>query len=54
MDIQSKEQWVLHRLETFYRNANHLERVRQILEGTSRMSLRLIDWLVTNLSLIHI
>jgi len=53
MDIQSKEQWVLHRLETFYRNANHLERVRQILEGTSRRSLRLIDWLVTNYAKKH-
>jgi hypothetical protein len=48
MDIQSKEQWVLHRLENFYRNPTHLERVKTILEGNSNMSLRLIDWLVTN------
>ena len=53
MDIQNKEQWVLHRLETFYRNPEHLTRVKDILEGTSPMSLRLIDWLVTNYAKKH-
>ena len=53
MDIQSKEQWVLHRLTNFYNQSTHLERVRGILEGTSRVSLRLIDWLVTNYAKKH-
>jgi hypothetical protein len=53
MDIQSKEQWVLYKLETFYRNGNNLSRIRDILEGVSRMSLRLIDWLVTNYAKKH-
>ncbi len=53
MDIQSKEQWVLYKLETFYRNGNNLDRIRDILEGVSRMSLRLIDWLVTNYAKKH-
>lgn len=53
MDIQSKEQWVLHRLETFYRNPTHFTRVKDILEGNSRVSLRLIDWLVTNYAKKH-
>ena len=48
MEIQSKEQWVLYKLETFYQSGNRLNRIRDILDGTSRMSLRLIDWLVTN------
>ncbi len=51
--IQSKEQWVLHRLETFYSKDNNFERVRNILSGESKISLRLIDWLVTNYSKKH-
>ena len=46
--IQSQEQWVLYRLEKFYSNSVHLERVKGILNGTSHLSLRLIDWFVTN------
>ena len=48
MEIQSKEQWVLHRLETFYNDPKNFNRVKDILEGNSKVSLRLIDWLVTN------
>jgi len=48
--IQSQEQWVLFRLERFYENKETLERVRQILDGKSNISLRLIDWFVTNYS----
>lgn len=46
--IQSQEQWVLYRLEKFYTNPQNLERVKSILNGTSTLSLRLIDWFVTN------
>jgi hypothetical protein len=46
--IQTQEQWVLHRLEKFYSNPEYLEKVRSILNGTSNLSLRLIDWFVTN------
>lgn len=53
MEIQSKEQLVLHRLSTFYSNADILERVKAILTGNSRISLRLIDWLVTNYAKKH-
>ena len=48
MEIQSKEQLVLHRLSTFYGNAEILNRVKHIITGESKISLRLIDWLVTN------
>lgn len=47
MEIQSQEQWVLYRLERFY-NEKNSERVRNILSGNSNLSLRLIDWFVTN------
>ena len=49
-EIQSQEQWVLYRLERFYANPQHLEKVKSILDGTSHLSLRLIDWFVTNYS----
>jgi hypothetical protein len=51
--IQSKEQWVLHRLQIFYSKEDNFERVRSILSGESKISLRLIDWLVTNYSKKH-
>jgi len=50
MEIQSQEQWVLYRLEKFYSKDDNLEKVRNILTGESRLSLRLIDWFVTNYS----
>jgi len=46
--IQSQEQWVLHRLEKFYSVPENLEKVSAILTGTSNLSLRIIDWFVTN------
>ena len=46
--IQSQEQWVLYRLERFYSVSANLEKVKSILNGTSTLSLRLIDWFVTN------
>ena len=48
MEIQSQEQWVLFRLERFYNNLSNIQKVKDILEGKSTLSLRLIDWFVTN------
>jgi len=53
MEIQSKEQLVLHRLAGFYSNPDILARVKQIIAGESKISLRLIDWLVTNYAKKH-
>jgi hypothetical protein len=53
MDIQSKDQLVLHRLAGFYSNTEHLTRVKSIISGESKISLRLIDWLVTNYAKKH-
>jgi hypothetical protein len=50
MEIQSQEQWVLYRLEKFYSNAENFQHVKSILDGKSKISLRLIDWFVTNYS----
>jgi hypothetical protein len=51
--IQNRDHWVLHRLEGFYSNQEHLKKVQTILEGESRISLRLLDWLVTNYAKKH-
>jgi len=48
MEIRSQEHWVLHRLQRFYDNAENIETVKKILTGNSNISLRLIDWFVTN------
>lgn len=53
MEIQSKEQLVLHRLTNFYSNPDVLKRVQDIITGESKISLRLIDWLVTNYAKKH-
>ena len=50
MEIQSQEQWVLYRLEKFYADTVNFDRVKNILDGKSKISLRLIDWFVTNYS----
>jgi hypothetical protein len=46
--IQSQEEWVLHRLDRFYKNSDNMRRIKDIIGGNSELSLRLIDWFVTN------
>lgn len=46
--IASKEDMVLRRLATFYSDPVLLNRIKPILTGESKISLRLLDWLVTN------
>lgn len=48
MNIQSKDQWVLYRLEKFYGDDEKFNKAKNILMGQSNISLRLLDWLVTN------
>lgn len=53
MEIQGKEHWVLVHLNTFYNNIQHMDKVRDILQSNSKISLRLMDWFVTNYSKKH-
>jgi hypothetical protein len=46
--IKSPEQWVLHRLSKFYDNADNIKKLGSVLKGESNVSLRIIDWFVTN------
>lgn len=43
--VATQEQWVIHRLETFYTPAR-IELLRETLGG--KVSLRVLDWFVTN------
>ena len=51
--ITSKDEMVLRRLSTFYADPAILARIRPILLGESKISLRLLDWLVTNYAKKH-
>lgn len=46
--IQSQEEWVLHRLDRFYKTPENMTHIKDIIGGNSELSLRLIDWFVTN------
>lgn len=48
-EIRTQEQWVLYKLEDFY-TTDKIERIKSILDGNTDISLRLIDWFVTNYS----
>ena len=48
--IATQEQWVIQRLEKFY-TPERIEKLREILTGkTGGVSLRILDWFVTNYS----
>ena len=47
-EITTQEQWVLHRLEKFYSEGDRINIVKSVLEGKENISLRILDWFVTN------
>jgi hypothetical protein len=49
-EITTQEQWVLHRLERFYSEDNRLKTLQDVLDGKENISLRILDWFVTNYS----
>jgi hypothetical protein len=48
--VQSKQDFIVRWLQDFYNQPGRLEEVLPILMGSSPVSLRLIDWFVTNYS----
>jgi hypothetical protein len=50
MEVHNREELVLRRLNKFYSKPNTFERIKDIISGNSKVSLRLLDWLVTNYS----
>lgn len=51
--IICKQELIIQSLQQFYMNRSDLVEILKILEGESEMSLRLIDWFVTNYSKFH-
>lgn len=51
--IICKQELIIQSLQQFYMNRSDLVDILKILEGESAMSLRLIDWFVTNYSKFH-
>lgn len=49
-EIQTQSELLMTRIEEFFMNENHLKKMIDILSGTSNLSLRIIDWFVTNYS----
>lgn len=51
--IVCKQELIIQSLQQFYMNRSDLPEILKIFEGESEMSLRLIDWFVTNYSKFH-
>ena len=51
--IHCKQELIVNSLQKFYATCEDKEEVMKLLEGTSDISLRLIDWFVTNYSKQH-
>jgi hypothetical protein len=46
--IRSREDLVIQRLTNFYADEKNFDRIKPIISSESNISLRLLDWLVTN------
>jgi hypothetical protein len=51
--IHCKQELIIQSLQRFYSNRTDLNEIVELLKGTSEVSLRLIDWFVTNYSKTH-
>lgn len=51
--IHCKQELIVSSLQRFYANRQDKEEMMRLLEGTSEISLRLIDWFVTNYAKQH-
>jgi len=51
--IHCKQELIISSLQRFYSGRQDLNEIVDLLKGTSEVSLRLIDWFVTNYSKVH-
>lgn len=51
--IHCKQELIVSSLQRFYNDRDDIDDILQILQGTSAISLRLIDWFVTNYAKTH-
>ena len=45
--LSNKQTLILNKLKLFY-NTEHITKLNEILNGKTKLSLRIIDWFVTN------
>lgn len=48
--MSTKEELLMHSLSEFYKNKKNIEKILPIINQKSNISLRLLDWFVTNYS----
>lgn len=53
MILTTQNDLLLSKLKEFYREEEHLTKMLEIINGTSKISLRIIDWFVTNYAKKH-
>ena len=53
MILTTQNDLLLMKLKEFYKNPVHLNKMLEIINGTSKISLRIIDWFVTNYAKKH-
>ena len=46
--VQCRQDFIVQNLQTFYNEPGNLEKITPILKGESSISLRLVDWFITN------
>ena len=46
--VQCRQDFIVQNLQTFYNDPGNLEKITPILKGESPISLRLVDWFITN------
>ena len=51
--IHCKQELIISSLQKFYANRADMSEILELLQGTSHISLRLIDWFVTNYAKQH-
>jgi hypothetical protein len=51
--IHCKQELIIQSLQRFYSGRDDIKEIVELLKGTSEVSLRLIDWFVTNYSKMH-
>ena len=49
-NIDTQNDLLLNKLLIFYNNDNNFDKMINIINGTSKISLRIVDWFVTNYS----
>lgn len=48
--LQTQNDLLMNNLREFYKNTDYVDKIIRIINGETRISLRIVDWFVTNYS----